>query len=365
MTSPVARFADLRRDPCGLRSQLGRWRDSRRRGPHGFTLVELLVVITIIGILISLLLPAVQAAREAARRMRCSNNLKQLGLAVLNYESAHGVLPPSGIVNCTPTWYESRSDPMFSWIVLILPQMEQEALHGQFDFNISVLIQPGGPQAIQPASLLCPSDSARGRFFADEGLVGNARFAKGNYAAFVSPFHVGLQTRWPGALIGTAQAMAEIRDGASNTLLLSEVRTRSHEQDQRGAWALPWCGSSQLAFDLHSVKDEEGNYVEGRYEANPASLGYTQLPNNLNPTPDMLFNCPDQADAQMQKMPCATWAAGTEFEYLSAAPRSNHPGGVCVTFVDGHVSFLSNGVDEIVMAYMVSVNDGQAVAMPQ
>ena len=342
-------------------------RDSGRPGPGrwAFTLVELLVVIAIIGILIALLLPAVQAAREAARRMQCSNNLKQLGLAILNYENAHQVLPPSGIVADSPNRFECRSGTMFSWIVLILPQMEQGALHGQFDFRRSVIDQPGDPQAVHVETLLCPSDSAARRFFVDATLTGGKRLAKGNYAAFVSPFHTDLQPRYPGALVGTGQTIADIRDGTSNTIMLSEVRARQHQQDQRGAWALPWTGSTLLAFDMHQAKDASGNYLPGTYVANPGSVGWTQPPNNQGPNMDMLYACPDEADSQLQGMPCATWTESGGWNFLSAAPRSNHPGGVHVAFVDGHVGFLLDGVDEIAMAYMVSVNDRQPVEVGQ
>ena len=100
--------------------------DNLQISKSGFTLVELLVVITIIGILIALLLPAVQAAREAARRAQCTNNVKQIGLAVLNYESLSGVFPPSGISMKSGNYG-------FSWIGRILPYTEQENIYDQLD----------------------------------------------------------------------------------------------------------------------------------------------------------------------------------------------------------------------------------------
>src|SRR6187401_2953762 len=117
----------------------------KRRPPslRGFTLVELLVVIAIIGVLVALLLPAVQAAREAARRMRCGNAIKQIALACHNYESAFVTLPPGGIVNyrsgvaVTETNFCTVGDAntFAPWTVLILPYVEEGNLYNQFDFS--------------------------------------------------------------------------------------------------------------------------------------------------------------------------------------------------------------------------------------
>ncbi len=106
-----------------------------RGGSGGFTLVELLVVIAIIGILIALLLPAVQAAREAARRSQCTNNLKQLSLAMHNYHDTFGVFPPGSLGD--PAWTGNYNiyDGHFGWPVFILPFVEQQALHERIDFN--------------------------------------------------------------------------------------------------------------------------------------------------------------------------------------------------------------------------------------
>ena len=336
---------------------------------RGFSLIELLVVIAILGILISLLLPAVQAAREAARRMQCANNLRQMSQAVLNYESARGMLPPSGIVDSSTPLFECRTGKMFSWVVLVLPYMEEKNVHGQFDLEATVLEQPNEPQSQFLPLMLCPSDHALGRYFVDDAMFNNKpfdqdvrivdkRFAKGNYAAYVGPYHVDNQNEFPGAIIGGGQKIRKITDGTSNTLMLAEIRTRAQEQDQRGAWALPWTGASLLAFDMH---DWPYGDKSARYKAFTYSLGQTQRPNNQGPTPDMLYDCVDQAGAQFDGMPCATWSPGGRNFFLSASPRSCHPGGVNASFVDGHVVFLPDNVDEIAMAYTVCANDGRAV----
>ncbi len=328
------------------------------RSRSAFTLVELLVVVAIMGILMALLLPAVQGAREAARRMTCVSNLKQLGVAAINYQSQHNKLPPSGIVGGPPDEFDPRSGNMFSWVVLLLPFMEQQPLFDRFDRSISVLEQPDDPQAAPIPIMLCPSDSAAGRFFVDEELTGGKPFAKGNYAAFVSPFHIDLQSRFPGALVRFGQKTKDIVDGTSQTLMFSEVRTRAQPRDQRGAWALPWNAASLLAFDVHHDLGDDGSET---FEAYRGLLEWTQRPNNDGNNIDVLYACPDEADAQLNRMPCATWEEGTQTAYLSAAPRSNHPLGVNVIFVDGHGGFLSDDVDEVAMAYMISANDGHFV----
>ena len=87
-------------------------------------------------------------------------------------------------------------------------------------------------------------------------MTAGRSFAKGNYAAFVSPYHVENQNRFPGALVGSVRhRLDDIRDGTSSTLLAGELLTRGHLQDQRGAWALPWNGTSQIAFDMHDKVD--------------------------------------------------------------------------------------------------------------
>jgi len=354
---------------CGGRRG-GAQRGAAPRG--GFTLIELLVAIAILGVLIALLLPAVQQAREAARRISCVNNLRQLAVAAGNFESARGKLPPSGdgLVEERISGlqlYLQRAGGMHSWAVYMLPYLEQQNLYSQFNLRATVLTQPKDPQAQTVDALLCPSDEARGRVLADDYLTGGRRLAKGNYAAFVSPFHVDLQMRFRGALIGGGQPLRAIEDGLSNTLAFSEVRTREHPQDERGAWALAWNAASLLAFDMHDVSDEMGGIRDGVGFHAWSRRGGCQTPNleqqvtNDFSNRDVLQICPDVAGADLERMPCFDHASSP---WLSAAPRSLHPGGVNATFLDGRVTFLLDTIDEVVMAYQVSASDDQFDAAP-
>jgi prepilin-type N-terminal cleavage/methylation domain-containing protein len=340
----------------------------RRSLIAAFTLVELLVVIAIIGILVSLLLPAIQGAREAGRRTTCQNHIRQVALAVASHESAKSRFPRSGelgppidtpLNGLSETELDPRTGRMHNWVIATLPYLEEGALYDQFERTRSLLDQPNNPQSTVLSVLICPSDDARDRIFRHPRFTKNRAFGKGNYAAYVSPTHVDLQHKQPGALVAHREnRIRHIKDGISKTLLLAEVRTRDDQLDQRGAWALPWAGASVLAFDFHANYRPNDAYKP--YYPDLASLGASQPPNNQGPNFDMLYHCNEQA-SQVDRMPCATFTE--DFfpnHWLSAAPRSRHDGGVFVAFLDGHVGFLVDDVDELVMAYLVSIDDQQA-----
>lgn len=346
-----------------------------------FTLVELLVVIAIIGVLVSLLLPAVQSAREAARRIHCANNLKQIALATLNYEAVVGTLPPSGIARIHKDTefdvdvYNPFGGFQLSWAILILPYLDNGPAADSFDLGIHIAYQPGNGPEQYLSEYACPSDNSEGRVFRHPILTRGRSFTKGNYAAYCSPFHVDLQLLYRGALIVGGQRIGAINDGSSHTIAFSEVRSRDDTKDERGAWMLPWAGASLLAFDMHPLNwgiDHDGTGEGDKYLAenntiflaNPESLGETQRPNVQRPNADVLQLCAQeqQEASEQDHMPCTRWNRVLGVRgYLSAAPRSLHPGGVNASFVDGHVVFLPDNIDDYVMAYAVSVSDGQTV----
>ncbi len=188
-------------------------RRSRRPARLAFTLVELLVVIAIIGILISLLLPAVQAAREAARRMSCSNNLRQMGIGLHNYHSALRCFPPGSI---EPRLGANSQGRQFAWSALLLPYVEQQPLYEKIDFGLA-FDDPENAEAAATvvAMYLCPSTPRRSKLNDDRGPT--------DYGGIYGERITGRNNPPGGTMLyNDPVSIAEISDGTSNTLIVSE-----------------------------------------------------------------------------------------------------------------------------------------------
>jgi prepilin-type N-terminal cleavage/methylation domain-containing protein len=240
--------------------------------PGGFTLVELLVVIAIIGILVALLLPAVQAARDAARRSQCSNALKQIGIACLNYENTKGTFPPGSIATKKHNY---NTDYLTTWTVEILPYMEEQAV---FDEWSKVNDQTGGPFALTHRAhtttiqqrrmtvYICPADINTAELYQPESQspLNGSTWAPGSYRANSGAQDKGNDGYWdaPGEIAALrpdsrgpmhaitfelefkAVKIAQIADGTSKTRLVGEYHTLTHPT-RRTFWSYPYTSYNQ------------------------------------------------------------------------------------------------------------------------
>ena len=283
---------------------------SQRRG---FTLVELLVVIAIIGVLIALLLPAVQQAREAARRMQCSNHFKQIGLAFHNYHDTFGKFP-YGYMN-VDTFHKRDT-----WMQQLLPFMEQSAAFDQYMAWDGEWVMDTPPEIRDLAipGLQCPSDGASpavggsgNRRSNGDGFQGNYVVSNGNEVMRVHDPSRGLFWKH------SAVRFADIVDGTSNTLLASEVIIRGSENT--GGWG------------------DGGGYWGG---ATWGSYGFTALEPPNTTVPDRIHTCKDE---DFRASPCISdGGAGSSAEVYA---RSYHPGGVLAAFADGSVHFVPETIN--------------------
>jgi prepilin-type N-terminal cleavage/methylation domain-containing protein len=316
---------------------------SSERNQRGFTLVELLVVIAIIGILVGLLLPAVQAAREAARRMSCGSNIRQVALALQNYESAFKRFPTS--VNYGPGRGPYTTPYHHTWLTAILPQMEQTNAYNNIDFRLRAWGQPIVSTPV--ATLLCPSDANVQKVFAQHNIAATS------YAGSQG-FHW-----WPDAAVGDwapwntlgfriggdmsglfavtrFNSLKDVTDGTSNTLVIAET-------DTAGFYGGP--------FMTTASGIRRAPYTSGVFRA--AFVGFSHAGWGANE--DGAQRCLEVDGTGYKR--AGTWFRGASYAYeptfITAwgvntewpGTSSFHGQGIQTAFGDGGVHFLSANVD--------------------
>jgi prepilin-type N-terminal cleavage/methylation domain-containing protein/prepilin-type processing-associated H-X9-DG protein len=349
----------------------GTWKARR-----AFTLVELLVVITIIGILIALLLPAVQAAREAARRLQCGNNLKQLGVALHNYHAAVGQFPCN--INHVITYKERWNDRDWaSHLVLLMPYLEQQGFYDSLNFSLNVrpadqtIGDKKADQHVVPA-LVCPSDTARGylndlattNYAASIGSqimqsgsgcnmasivgTGGAEFdpdddgedwfgftAVDPECNWAGPGNIRSDCPYPEQVSGPfarstwAASIAEIRDGTSNTIAMGEVRA--------------WC--SGYLYRKGWMRSD------GLWFATTAPINFPTCPGEDDVPADSDWGgsgCHNKENS---------WNTNMGF-------KSRHPGGAQFVFCDGSVHFLAETINHTLYQALGDRRDGEVVSVP-
>lgn len=366
-----------------------------RRSHNGFTLIELLVVIAIIAVLIALLLPAVQMAREAARRTQCRNNLHQIGVALHNYHSTYNILPPGSIPGrCSAV--ATSLDNWGGWSIssMLLPYLEGQAVYNGLNFSLSAYRndndpscggQPGNGNGNTTAfltrieGLLCPSDPNDnfgnwfiGNFNTNKKLPGQNYVASAGDTTRYAQWSA-TDTRGP-FWIASNGDFQKVSDGTANTVAFSErlkgsnSRLRRYPSDvfTRSGTLLDWPAGQPRAVALMSTTAFE-NYVQTCDDYARVNGGQNtdrQLVHagrlwNLGHWTYSMFNTVHTPNSEHSD--CMSSGCG-EFDCSGIiTARSAHPGGVNVMMLDGQVRFVSNNVDRKLWWAMGSMAGAESV----
>lgn len=288
-----------------------------RKNWRGFTLVELLVVIAIIGILIALLLPAVQAAREAARRVQCTNNLAQLGIGLLNYDAAFESLPP-GVVNPEGPIHNVPAGYHMSWLVQLLPYMEENVTFQHVDFSVGAYDKKNEPvRKVEISGFACPSDWMPG---------GTEERWPSSYAGCHHDVEAPIDADNHGVFfLNSSVHSREISDGASHTIFVGEKRLDANGLGWMSGTRSTLRNTGTMINMTPAVRDNQSPYSRYGREEDAATYLVDQGGDDL--------------------------AVG--------GFSSHHPGGANFALGDGSVRFISETVDTEVYAQLGHRADGK------
>jgi prepilin-type N-terminal cleavage/methylation domain-containing protein/prepilin-type processing-associated H-X9-DG protein len=309
---------------------------------RAFTLIELLVVIAIIAVLIALLLPAVQASREAARRCQCVNNLMQIGIAAKGYENAFESLP-SGVVNPTGPIIDAAKGYHFNWITQLLPYLDAKPVYRRFDFNADLYApQNGTARAVMLNVLLCPSapNPFRMAQVGPNPSIGGEP-ALTNYAGCHNDTETPIDAKNNGVFFLNSRIRYEdIEDGSSNTIFFGEKVA----EDTELGWA---AGTRSTLRNMGSRL----NWVNPR------------KPPTGTPKPAA------DDDGDTPDVKAAAKAGGKTGEEVIVPPvggfGSSHPGGANFGFGDGSVRFIKNTISAKILSLLGNRSDGELLSADQ
>lgn len=357
---------------------------SARKTLLGFTLVELLVVIAIIGILIALLLPAVQAARESARRMQCTNNLKQWGIALHNYHDTHQTFPGLATKN-------GLSPKSFSVQAKLLPFMEQSQLNDLIDYNSDVVGNASMACALHPDVLeacrhqhtifRCPSDDASRTVLVDFSSSSSSsveEIAPGNYVVCTGPAYTPVSSEnVPAPTKGmfhyaSAYTFASMTDGSSNTLMMSEALagpggSPANEPKALMTYAESISSKRYKKYIFMAVYFSWASHPEDGGYAHVASVQKTMLGSHIGWLNQRgcswIAGLPHYTvfDAYMTPNPPTPDFWSMNSGYFAA--RSNHSGGVVTQLGDGSVHFVSDTIDGEIWRGLSTRSGGETVSI--
>ena len=346
------------------------WNCARRS--RGFTLVELLVVIAIIGVLVALLLPAVQAARESARRTQCINNLHNIGLALHNYASARETFPPGDVRHATYGG-GTQIKSMYGWISLIMPYIEEANAHSTADWLVSLEDRNNSGNTAHHIFLdtfACPSEINPP---AEVGLINNFYGARGNYVANAGTgFYWAEDATTEDAMKGWLESHninddprvarpnpSGVHMSSLGLFTVSDIRAKGRPFGQ----VIDGTSNTAAVCELRMVPETD---TRGAMHFGPGSLYMHDHPpntpiNSFNPLSfleiaDWTRYCNDTAAEEIS--PCRPGASPTWRGFWHHIARSYHPGGVNLAMADGSTRFISDEIDPIVW-HALATPDGE------